>query len=191
LILPTSRRCVVFNGTACTKRRPAASGCWASCYNPTVLAAHVQLHVCWSARGASVREACVSALDVIRRAGAHPFGVLFPARPAGLANFHIELLSAEAYTHDGPCAGCWVTGEQGGPAGALYRVTGTLRNARATALDALVVVTLYDEQGLVVGFERESAGTLAPGASATFDVRVVPAGSGAARYTLAVQGTKP
>jgi LysM repeat protein len=197
LILPTSTPlAVTLDGTGLHETPAGSVWLLGEVYNPTdAPAAHVQIHVVLvGPHGERLGESLVfPALDVIPPGGRAPFGTLFPARPAGLANFHVEVLSAETYAHDGPWVpgALQVTGEQGGPAGALFRVTGTLRNSGAAALDAAVVVTLYDEQGQVIGFEREDAGAVAPGASAVFDVRVTPAGSGAARYTLAVQGTKP
>ncbi len=131
------------------------------------------------------------ALDLIAPGGRVPFGVLFPAIPDGVANFHADVLSAETYAHDGPFVpGFHVTSDSGGPAGGLFRVTGALRNDGTVAAAADVVVTLYDEVGSVIGFERQRSGVLAPGAAGTFDVRVTPAGAGVVRYAVAAQGTK-
>jgi LysM repeat protein len=155
---------------------------------------HVQLAVLLLGPGGERlgESAVFTALDVIPPGERAPFGVMFPARPAGLASFNVAVLSAEAYDHAGPWApGLLPLESGGGPAGALYRVSGQLRNAGATALEAEVVVTLYDAQGLVVGFQREAAGTLAPGQQGPFDVRLTPAGAGAVRHAIALQGTQP
>jgi len=196
LLLPTPTPLPVYLAGTGMHETPAGS-LWVlgEVVNPTAATiTHVQLLVVLvGPKGERLAEALIfPALDLILPGGQAPFGVLFPAVPEGMANYNIDLLSAEAYAHDGPFVpGVEVVADTGGPAGGLFRVTGTLRNTSEIVVAGDVVVTLYDEIGLVIGFERSRSGLLGAGAEGTFDVRVTPAGAGVVRYLVAAQGSKP
>jgi len=134
-----------------------------------------------------------TALDLIPPGGRSPFGLLFPARPPGLAGFQATLASAESVAVLGDRVTDLVVVEHnGGPAGPVYRVTGQVQNQGQVAVDEVrVVVTLYDAQGALTGFRAERLKLrLEPGASAPFDVRATLGGTGTVKYTVAVQGRR-
>ncbi len=134
-----------------------------------------------------------SALDLIPPGGRSPFGLLFPARPPGLAGFQATLASAERVAALGDRATDLAVVEQnGGPAGSLYRVTGRVQNQGQVAVEEVrVVVTLYDAQGALTGFRAETLNVrLEPGATVPFDVRATLGGTGTVAYSVAVQGRR-
>jgi LysM repeat protein len=134
-----------------------------------------------------------TALDPIPPGSSSPFGLLFPGRPPGLAGFRATLASAEPAAALGDRAtGLTVAEHKGGPAGALYRVTGQVHNTSDAAVNEVrVVVTLYDAEGALTGFRAETLNVrVEPGAMAAFDVRATIGGGNTVRYSVAAQGRR-
>ncbi len=164
-------------------------------HNPTNVAVeHVAVRVSLTdARGRELEGGLVyTALDLIPAGGRSPFGLLFPGRPAGLASFQAALVSAEPVATLGDrVPDLAVVEHSGGPLGTLYRVTGRVQNTGEVAVEeVLIVVTLYDAQGTVVGFRAQTLHLpLEPGATLPFDVRATASG-GTVRYSIAAQGRR-
>jgi LysM repeat protein len=105
-----------------------------------------------------------------------PFGILFVS-PVPFASHQIAILRADAV---GPSSSGYVplTVDQaeGAPVGEQLEVTGIVRNATGTAVErAMVVVTVYDEEGIVTGFRQQEATggeALAPAATTPFRIRL-------------------
>lgn len=133
-----------------------------------------------------------SALDTLAPGQRSPFAVLFTQSPESYASYQATVLSAvPAYLgimqRDlEPVAMTWEQRDQG-----LVALTGRVRNTGAVeAVDVLVVATLYDPLGRVVG--SRSAASNPPvvalgGGEADFYVEIVPAGP-VLTYTVQVQG---
>ena len=131
------------------------------------------------------------ARDVIPSGETAAFGILFPDAPPSIGTERAETQSAEPVSREG----YWsqdlvIQDDQGGPAGAVYRVTGSVLNRGAMpAEEIMVLVTLLAEDGRVTGFrQRRLEGVLNPGDVVSFDLWLSPAGSGTARYVVAVNG---
>jgi hypothetical protein len=132
-----------------------------------------------------------AARDIIPDGETAPFGVLFSDPPADVGGHQIAIVTGERVFHiEERFADLELISHQGGPAGALFRVTGTVFNAgETTAQDVTLTVTLYDAGDQVTGF-RQSAlpDPLFPGQIAPFDIRLSPGGPSAERYTLVADG---
>lgn len=131
------------------------------------------------------------ARDVIPPGESAPFGVLFSRPPADVASHQVTLLKAVPVTHgSSQHDGLSVTRHQGGPAGAVYRVTGTVSNTGdETAEKVTLLVTLYSTASQVTGFRQVTLpGSLPPGSTAPFDVWLSPGASGTDHYTVSASG---
>lgn len=176
-------------------RETAVGSLWflGEVHNPTnVVVEHIAVRVSLTDAGGRELEGGLvyTVLDLIPPGGRSPFGLLFPGRPPGLAGLQATLISAEPVAALGErVPDLEVVEHSGGPAGTLYRVTGKVQNTGEAAVEeVLIVITLYDAQGTVIGFRAQTLQVhLEPGASASFDVRAIPSGS-AARYSVAAQG---
>ena len=131
------------------------------------------------------------ARDLIPPGESAPFGVLFPNPPADLGGHQVVLVTGERATRAGSrYPNLSIAGHQGGPAGAVFRVTGTVLNTgEQTAQDLTVLVTLYDARGQVTGFRLTTlSDPLSPGATAPFDIQLSPGGLGTDHYTVSASG---
>jgi LysM repeat protein len=136
--------------------------------------------------------AAFTQLDILAEHGRSPFGILFSAPPESFVQYQTQVLSGVHSTHLGPRYPDLVVAEKWG--GWLdesnYQVRGRVENTgQAEAEKVAVVVTLYDEQGHVVGARTVGipAEVFLPGAIAPFDVTLTPLGP-VARYSVEVQG---
>ncbi len=137
---------------------------------------NIKIHVTlFDASGESQAEAdAFTAADVIPPGERSPFGILFTTPPEDWANPQVAVVRGEAAgTLEDTYVPIAIAELDGQPAGPQFQVTGVVRNAsEEQAADAVsVIVTTYDEQGLVTGFRRaevEQQGPLAPGATAPF-----------------------
>lgn len=164
-------------------------------HNPTnAVVEHVAVRVSlMNARGQELDGGLVyTALDLIPPGGRSPFGLLFPVPPPGLASFQATLVSAEPVAALGERApDLRVIEHVGGAVGSLYRVTGRVQNTGEVPVgEVRVVMTLYDAQGIVIGFRAQTLNVyLEPGATAPFDVRATVSG-GVVRYSVAAEGRR-
>jgi LysM repeat protein len=134
-------------------------------------------------------------LDIVAPGGRTPFGILFSSPPASFAQYQTRILSGVPHTHLGPrYPDLEVVEEWGGSLEGEgehnYQVRGQVRNTgNADAERVAIVVTLYDEQGHVVGARTVGidAELFLPGAIAPFDVIITPLGP-VARHEVQVQG---
>ncbi len=134
-----------------------------------------------------------AALDIIPPGRSAPFGFLFPSIPAQPATHRLTLETAELYTNQNS----WypdlvVSTHEGGPAGAVYRVTGTVANTGMEPAEKVtVVVTLYNPEQRVTGFRVLTlTDPLPPAGSAPFDMQLSPAGPDTDHYAVAVTGRR-
>ncbi len=136
--------------------------------------------------------AAFTQLDIVAAGGRAPFAILFSAPPASFAQYQTRVLSGVPSTHLGPrYPDLEVTEEWGGwlEAG-TYQVRGQVRNSgTADAERVALVVTLYDNEGHVVGARTVgiAAELFLAGALAPFDITLTPLGS-VARHDVQVQG---
>ncbi len=136
--------------------------------------------------------AAYTQLDIVAAGGRSPFAILFAAPPASFAQYQTRLLSGVPSTHLGPrYPDLEVSEEWGGwSETGVYQVRGQVRNSgQADAERVAVVVTLYDDQGHVVGARTVgiAAEMFLAGAMAPFDVTLTPLGP-VARHDVQVQG---
>ena len=132
-----------------------------------------------------------TACDLIPPAKSAPFGVLFLDLPTGPLTSQISLISGvHAARVESRYADIRLTQQQGGMAGAVYRVTGTVANlGERPTPEVTLVVTLYDRDDRVTGFrETVLAGPLLSGGTAEFDVQLSTAGAGAHHHGICAEG---
>jgi LysM repeat protein len=137
-------------------------------------------------------QAATIALDALAPGQRSPFAVLFPEAPERYASYQATVLSAvPAYvgTMQRDLEPVNVVLEQHGPG--LVALGGRVRNdGSEEALEVLVVATLYDPLGRVVGTRSIASDppTIAlGGGEADFYVEIVPAGP-VLTYTVQAQG---
>jgi len=129
-------------------------------------------------------------LDMLAPGGRSPFVVRFAEAPAQIASYQARVVAAApAYTgtHSRSLSAENTALEQ--QAG-LMIVSGTVYNRGETeALDVIVVVTLYDALGRVVGTRStlSQPATIAAGSDAAFRIELVPGGP-VADFSVQVQG---
>jgi hypothetical protein len=131
-----------------------------------------------------------AALDMIPPGGRAPFGILFASPPASFDRYLVRPVRAESSIETaGRYAELEIGQVEAGPVGPLFEVRGVINNPNIHAVTAImVVVTTYDEQGLVSAFRQARLpDDLAPGASAEFSISLMPHGGLPASYHLAVQ----
>jgi LysM repeat protein len=136
--------------------------------------------------------AAFSQLDVLAADGRAPFAILFEAPPANFAQYQTRIVGGVPSTHLGPRYpdlavmkdhGEWLDEN-------IYRVRGEVHNSgQADAELVVVIVTLYDEEGHIVGARTVDipAEVFLAGAMAPFEVTLTPMGA-VARYDVQVQG---
>jgi hypothetical protein len=136
--------------------------------------------------------AAFTQVDILPSGGQSPFAILFPAPPAGFAQYQTRILSGVPSTHLGPRYphlevvddwGGWLDENN-------YQVRGEVQNTGEDDAERVaVVVTLYDEQDHVVGSRTVGvpAEFFLSGAVAPFEVTLTPFGT-VARYDVKVQG---
>jgi len=133
-----------------------------------------------------------TALDIVPPDGRAPFGVLFEQKPADFAAYQARIVSGEPAVYLGSrYRQLRVLNDKGEPAGGAFVVSGQVENlGDVPAQDVSVVVTAYDDEGLVTGFRQVAVEDerMAPGALSRFQVRILPAGGKAASYTAQAQG---
>lgn len=118
-----------------------------------------------------------TALEAVPAQGRSPFGVLFEQPPAETAAFQAIIIRAEpSYNHAGRYATLQIVNPQPGPRGSAYGLTAAVSNVgNVNAGLVQVVMTLYGTDGRVTGYRQMTvADGLAVGASANFDLTVVP-----------------
>ncbi len=137
-------------------------------------------------------QSATAALDALAPGQRSPFAVFFSEAPERYANYQATVLSAvPAYvgTMQRDLEPVGVVLEQHGPG--LVALAGRVRNAGPTeAVDVLVVATLYDPLGRVVGTRSMASDppTIAlGGGEADFSFEIVPAGP-VLTYTIQAQG---
>jgi LysM repeat protein len=133
-----------------------------------------------------------SQLDILAGGGRAPFAILFSAPPTSFAQYQTRVLRGVPSTHLGPrYNGLEIVENWGGwEDETIYEVRGVVQNSgKADAEQVLVIVTLYDGEGHVVGARTLgiSAELFLAGARAPFEVSIVPMGS-VTRYDVQVQG---
>jgi LysM repeat protein len=131
-----------------------------------------------------------AALDMIPPGGRAPFGILFSSPPASFDRYLVRPVRAESSIETaGRYAELEISQVEAGPVGPLFEVRGVISNPNSHAVTAImVVVTTYDEQGLVSAFRQARLpDDLAPGADSEFSISLMPYGGLPASYYLAVQ----
>jgi LysM repeat protein len=117
-------------------------------------------------------------VDAIPAGGRAPFGVLFGEVPAPIADFQAYVIRADqSYNYAARYAQLQTSDVGTAPEGSQQRVSGRVSNTgTSNAVDANVVVTLYDAQGRVTGFRQFPLpdDQLVAGGAVTFDVLVSP-----------------
>jgi len=129
-----------------------------------------------------VQQAALAAVDYLPPGQGAPFAATFRDPPASAVDVRAALLRAE--TISAITAGfvpLTVADLDAGMSGPQYRVAGNLLNTSGgNVVLPTVVVTLYDAEGLVLGYREavlENVGTLAPGAQSAFSVLLTFQGS--------------
>ena len=129
----------------------------------------------------------LAAADYLPPGERAPFAVLFPDPPAGVAEMRVQLLRAEtvsAVTEN--FVPLTVVASEGAVSGPQYRVTGEIANESGSSVTrVVVVVTLYNADGHVIGYRQqnlrsgaddETAITLAHGQRTAFELLLTPQG---------------
>jgi LysM repeat protein len=136
--------------------------------------------------------AAFTQLDILAADGRAPFAILFATPPSSFAQYQVRVLGGVPSTHLGPRYpdlavmedhGEWLDENN-------YQVRGEVHNSgQADAEKVVVVVTLYDGEGQVVGSRTVeiAADVFLAGAMAPFEVTLTPLGP-VARYEARVQG---
>lgn len=117
----------------------------------------------------------LAAADYLPGGARAPFAILFREPPPEASDMSVALLRAESI--GAITAGfvpLTVSGLEGGVSGPQYRVTGRLLNDSGGAVErATVVVTLYDDEGRVIGYRQSmlaGQGRASAGANVEFSV---------------------
>lgn len=136
--------------------------------------------------------AALAQLDILAAGGRAPFGILFPAPPSSFAQYQVQVLSGVPSTHLGPRYPDLTLVEEHGQEfeNGNYQVRGQVQNSGGSdAEKVVVIVTLYDREGHVVGSRTVeiAADVFLTGAIAPFEVILTPLGP-VARYDVQVQG---
>ena len=131
-------------------------------------------------------------LDILAAGGRSPFALLFPAPPTSFAQYQTRVLSGVPSTHFGPrYPDLEIVEEWGGWLDEYnYQVRGKVQNSgEADAEQVAIVITLYNEEGHVVGARavEVEAEVFLSGAIAPFEVTLTPMGP-VDRYDVQVQG---
>ncbi len=131
-------------------------------------------------------------VDILADGARAPFGILFTAPPGSFAQYQTQVLGGVPSTHLGPrYPDLAVANDHGGWLDEKnYQVRGEVRNTgQADAERVVVIVTLYDELGHVVGSRTVeiAAEIFLSGAVAPFDLVLTPLGD-VASYDVQVQG---
>ena len=136
--------------------------------------------------------AAFTQLDIMAGGGRSPFALLFPAPPTSFAQYQTRVLSGVPSTHFGPrYPDLEVVEEWGGWLDERnYQIRGKVQNSgEADAEQVAIVITLYNEEGHVVGARADEveAEVFLSGAIAPFEVTLTPMGP-VDRYDVQVQG---
>ena len=136
--------------------------------------------------------AAFTQLDIMAGGGRSPFALLFPAPPTSFAQYQTRVLSGVPSTHFGPrYPDLEVVEEWGGWLDERnYQIRGKVQNSgEADAEQVAIVITLYNEEGHVVGARADEveAAVFLSGAIAPFEVTLTPMGP-VDRYDVQVQG---
>ena len=123
----------------------------------------------------------LAAADYLRKDERAPFSILFADPPEGVVEAQVRVRRAEAI---GPITAGFipldVADARGAPSGPQYRVQGAAVNmSDQTVSRVMVVTTLYNAKGQVIGYRQEGAGaerTFAPGEAWDFDILLTPQG---------------
>jgi len=174
--------------------------CLGEIVNTTDVAlANVQVRVTlFDANGERAAEADASAAaDIIPPGGRSPFSILFTSPPAAWTNPQVVIIRGEAATALADSyAPVGVAEVAGQPSDPQFQVSGIVRNesAEQVAGSVTVIVTTYDDQGLVTGTRQaqvELEEPLAPGATAPFTLLFSFHGDGPADFNVIALGRIP
>jgi hypothetical protein len=126
-----------------------------------------------------------------------PFGILFLSPPPDFASHQVEILRGEyaAALTEGYIP-IIVEEEAGASSGPQFEVSGSVRNGdpSRTAADVVVAVTTYADDGRVTGVRQQTLDVgegLAPGASASFRLRITAHGDPPADFAVTAIGRAP
>ncbi|MCJ7736689.1 MAG: LysM peptidoglycan-binding domain-containing protein, partial [Anaerolineae bacterium] len=134
------------------------------------------------------------AVELLAPGERSPFGILFTSPPAEWANSQVSVVRGEgAGELSSLFATITVSETNGQMIDGLFRTTGTIQNTGAAlAADrAQVIITTYDEQGLVTGYRQGQVtleGPLVPGASAPFEMLFTVHGGPPADFRIIALG---
>lgn len=131
------------------------------------------------------------ARSALRPGESAPYGVLFDHIPGGYAGPVAALLSANpANNLDARSIVLDIRALKGEPHEAVYHLSGQATNVTARPVQAIMlVVTLFDSAGRVTGYRQVSLKQPVPsGASVSFELDVIPQGTGTTRYEVACEG---
>jgi LysM repeat protein len=178
LLLPTPTPLPFSLGGVAFYETPVGSlVCMGDIVNTTAFTlTNVQVHVTlFDAAGERLTETDASAAaDLIPPGARSPFRILFTSPPPGWTSPQVTIVRGEAA---GALAASYVpitvVEKDGQLSGSQFQVSGVVQNTSTeqTAGSVSVIVTTYDDQGMVTGFrygKAEVEGTLAPGATAPF-----------------------
>ena len=136
-----------------------------------------------------------AAADILAPLARAPFGILFLSPPTEFTSHQATILRSEPA---GQLAdGYFVLGVDdvsGAANGPQFEISGTVRNTDGTRLasSVVVVVTTYDEEGLVTGFRQQMIDVgeegLAPGASIPFSLLMTAHGRPPEDFALFASG---
>lgn len=132
-----------------------------------------------------------AALDLIRPGERAPFGIIFTSPPESFDRPLVVPIRAESSSDPGSrYATLELSAVQASMVGSLFEVTGSVTNpGQLAAGSVMIVVTTYDDQGIVTGFRQTRLpDALAPGATTDFAISLMPSRGAPVDYTLAVQG---
>lgn len=134
------------------------------------------------------------AVELLAPGERSPFGILFTSPPAEWANSQVSVVRGEgAGELSSLFATITVSETNGQMIDGLFRTTGTIQNTGAAlAADrAQVIITTYDEQGLVTGYRQGQVtleGPLVPGAFAPFEMLFTVHGGPPADFRIIALG---
>ncbi len=141
-------------------------------------------------------QVAYSALDVILPGHGVPLAAWFPSAPPGMVAPVAQVVSAEpVQAGAAPAISLDISGPRLAPppaatSGALWTVTGQVRNGSAAAVVSVrLVLSLYDGQKQLVGYRTVILpGGLAAGATQDFSVAAASLGGAVESYMVAAEG---
>ncbi len=163
----------------------------------TVTNVQVQIKLLDAAKEPLVEKDVFVSRDILPPGARSPFSILFVEPPRVWAGYQVRVIRGQ---EAGALANAYVPmtvlEAQGNPSGPQFRVNGIVENVSTArvARSVDVIVTTYDAEGTVTGFQRaplppeDLDGGVAPGETASFSITLTAHGKAPSDFTVAAVG---